>query len=149
MNDFDYIKERFKEQLCYYDRRAKKYQRYYQIMCILIIIISPIPMVLLSFADLEFIPTLIIVLASYLTTILSSIVNFLKFHDFWISYRSTEQELRREYVHFLTETGEYKNLNHEQRMKLFITRCEELMGQERSKWLDKIQQQDLSSKNRT
>lgn len=144
----DYIEDRFKDQLAYYDKKATSYRKKYCRLSVALVFLTPLPMFVLSFVHLDWWLTLSFAASSYIGTILSSLMNLFRYHDLWTSYRGTEQQMRREEAHYQTKTDVYANseLTDEGRLSLFVNRCEELMAQERSKWLDRIQQQDLQNK---
>jgi len=148
MDEREYIEKRFEDQRKYYDKKALQYQKRWIRLNIITVLLAPIPMVILSFVSIPLWARLVLVSASYLATVLSSLLSLLKYRELWITYRSTEQEMLREYYHYKTGTKAYEEINDQQeRFKLFVTRIEEIMAQERSKWLDLIQQQDITTKH--
>jgi len=142
LDEKEYLEKRFDDQRKYYDQRASLYKKKWERLNIILVILSPVPLVILSFVELPWYFKAIIAASSYLSTIIGSILTLLKFREQWLYYRTTEQELLREFYHYKTLTGPYKDQG-ENAFKLFVERVESLLAQERSKWLDYIQQQDL------
>ncbi|WP_126992225.1 DUF4231 domain-containing protein [Thermosipho globiformans] len=142
----DYLEKRFEDQRKYYDKKASLYKKKWEFYSIILVILSPIPLFVLTFVELAWYFKLIIAIASYLSTIFGSLLTLLKYREQWLYYRTTEQELLREYYHYKTLTGPYKD-QEENTFKLFVERVESLLAQERSKWLDYIQQQDLPKRS--
>ena len=148
MDKDTYEKERFQDQKNYYDRKAVKYQKKWLLLSVIIVLLSPIPLVVLSFVELPITAKVVILGVSYLSTVFGSLLSLLKYRELWISYRTTEQEMLKEYYQYKTGTGAYAGIgDDEERFKLFVERIEGIMAQERSKWLDYIQQQYLPGKN--
>jgi len=146
MDERDYIRERFNDQKNYYDRKAIKYQKKWLNLSIIVILLTPIPIVVFSFISTPWYITLLVVGSSYFMTVVGGILNLLKYRELWLSYRAIEQQMLREYYHYKTQTGNYAFEDDNKRFKLFVERIEQLMAQERSRWLSDIQQQDLSKK---
>lgn len=139
-----YIEKRFDDQRKYYDRKAQKYKKMWHFWGILIIILLPLPMFLLTFAEMQLWVKILISLSSYLVSVASSLLNFLKYRELFINYRAVEQEMKREYQHYITRTKYYEKLDDDKAFKLFVERIEALLAQENSKWLDdNLKQQDL------
>jgi len=144
MDEESYERDRFQDQRNYYDKKATRYQRKWLAFSIIIVLLSPVPLVVLSFVELPMVAKLIILGTSYAATVLGSLLSLLKYRELWISYRTTEQEMLKEYYQYKTCTGAYSGIqNKEERFRLFVERIEGIMAQERSKWLDYIQQQYL------
>ena len=142
----DYIKERFEDQRNYYDEKAIKYQKKWIRLNIALVLLAPLPIVVFSFISVPWYLTLLVVGSSYLTTVIGGILNLLKYRELWLSYRTTEQQMLREFYHYKTHTGNYREENEQKRFQLFVERIEQLLAQEHLHWSSDIQQQDLSKK---
>jgi len=130
--NFDkYLKERYFDQLNWYDKKAAENQRKYKVLQGLIIILSAItPIAILaggifnSFA----------VFTSTLVAIFTSIIGAFKYHENWVSYRTTCETLKKEYYYYQMKANAYKIASDPE--TLFVDRVEEVISRENTLWVN-------------
>lgn len=137
-----YINQRAKPAVIYYDRMGKWYRNQHKGTRILgIILAAAIPLInVFPDVKLDQEHSLQLVIASILGAIISilgSINTFSRYHDKWLSYRSTCEQLRQELIRFLF-TG-YDSGLPEVRDREFILRFESIIAQEYDRWFDLTQ----------
>ncbi len=130
-----YLRERFEDQVKWYDGKAKANQRKYGVMQWLAIGLSALTPVLI---ELEFsgyyghIPT---ITASVVAVLTAGLKTF-KYHENWVSYRATCESLQRERHYYNARIGDYGRVALEDdRHALFVERVEALIGRENQVWL--------------
>lgn len=64
------------------------------------------------------------------------------FHEQWISYRSTSENLKSEYFKYINEIDEYENLS--EREKIFAKNVNKIVTQNNLTWKD-LQRQETKS----
>jgi hypothetical protein len=71
-----------------------------------------------------------------LITITTAFLQLTKAHESWILFRSTAENLKREYHMFMHSSGEYANPNRteDEKNKMFIERAESVISAEGSKY---------------
>jgi hypothetical protein len=132
-----YLESRVQQYQGWYDKKAVKAKRWFQVQRFVAVIgATVVPVVL----NLDWIPY-----PKYVATILSLIVAISvalekSFHigDQWKNYRSTEQYLGREKISFLTGDGPYKGLEADTAFHLLVERCEAQIAAENSATLNII-----------
>ena len=73
---------------------------------------------------------------------IAGVLKIYKFQEKWINYRSTAEDLKREKLMYLTETGFYgKNLDKDKKFNSLVNRVESILSNENIKW------QELASNN--
>ena len=123
-----YLKERYEDQVAWYDRRAVLYKRLnyiFQMPTILIAAVVPI------FAVLENKWTTVVL--STMMAILTGITNLCKFEEKWHSYRTTCETLKKEYFFYKSKINEYRDAAEPE--ELFVERVESAISREHTKWL--------------
>ena len=148
-NASDYIENRLKKQLNWYEKKAKEnLYRYYIIQILILGVGALIPIV--NVVDG---PELAIrVLSSILGAIIvgaTGILQLTKAQEIWIVSRSSAETLKKEYNLYMLKAGDYSdtNLTDEMRDKLFIERSESVM--EGTKYFSLRQKSESATKNRT
>jgi hypothetical protein len=120
--------ERLEDQLSWYDKKSIETQKWYKRLKISEIIaaaIIPFIAALDGFAILTGILGVLIV-------ILIGIESLNHYHDNWISYRSTAEQLKHEKYLWLSKAGPYKDANNPEVM--LAERVESLISREHAKW---------------
>jgi len=123
-----YMKERYEDQVRWYDEKAIYCKRMNYLCQIPIIIMGPLITV---FALLEY--KWITVLLSAIMSILIGILNFCKFEEKWHNYRTTCETLKKEKYFYEYRLNEYRDA--EDPEELFINRVESIISREHTKWL--------------
>jgi len=129
----EYLENRYKNQLEYYDKAATKNQKRYKLFQWLLIILSATTPILaalqLNWGDLQ-IPVVII---SSVVAILTTGMKTFQYQELWVSYRTTMEQLKPELYYYNFNAGPYaeEGVNKE---KLFVARAEAIMSKEQKGW---------------
>lgn len=130
----NYINKRILNQRSYYSKKCKTKQQRFTILSItLIVVTSIIPIIAL----LDFIPykEVITAIVGALSTILSSLIFFFRDKEIWTQYRATSEKLKSELYKYRSKAEKYFSLPDEKAFNLFVTTCEEIMGNENEQWI--------------
>jgi len=132
----DYLKNRYQGQINWYDKKSKQNKKRYDIFQWVLIISSSITPVLIAinfglseFADLKWVTLIVAVVV----TISASSIRIFRFHDNWVSYRTTCETLKKELYMYQAGIGEYRNSADKD--SIFVERVEILISQENTLWL--------------
>lgn len=123
-----YLKERYNDQVYWYDRKSilhKRLNYVFQIPTIFIAAIIPI------FAILE--EKWITVVLSAILAVFVGINNFCKFEEKWHNYRTTCETLKKELYYCRSRINEYRDTKEPE--ELFIERVESIISSEHTRWL--------------
>ncbi len=126
-----YLKERYEDEISWYDIRSSKNKRYYQCFQWAAIIISaslPAKVVLMP-DGLK----LITVVFSVLLAIATGALKTFRFEENWINYRTIAETLKKEKHYYDAGTLEYATA--EDRERLFVERVEALISRENTLWM--------------
>ncbi len=124
----NFIKERLDPEIEWYSKKAtenKSKFHGYQIVLIVVGVLIPIINVI-DFAPLE---TRII--SAILGGTIAGIIGLLqlkKYHENWISYRSTEEALKKEKYTFENSAGQYSGLSDDEKLKLLVENVESIIS---------------------
>jgi hypothetical protein len=130
--EFDrYVKERYKDQVNWYSRKADKNKMYYLLLQGTVIVLAAITPVIIALG--EQVASWIGVLASSLVAIGTALLKAFKYQENWNNYRATCETLQREIHCYTAEIGEYGGSQDPQ--QLFVSRVESLISSENTVWL--------------
>jgi hypothetical protein len=129
----DYIAERVNDAIAWYDKSADKNKKYYLRMRAATVIGGALVPVLVNL-DFPYIDVLTTVI-SLVVVLLVSLESVYHYREQWTNYRSTEQNLRREYFLFTSKGGAYASKEKGEAYQHFVERVEELIGTENSSTL--------------
>lgn len=130
MQESDYLKQRLEDQLNWLEARGTSNQSTYKrLRLIEITAAALIPFL----AGMEGIPhgTVIVGALGVVVTLCTGMMSLGKYHENWIQYRTTAEQLKQERYFFLTGSGPYAdnpNLN------LLVERVEALLAKENATW---------------
>jgi hypothetical protein len=129
----EFIAERVNDAIAWYDRSADKYKKYYlRTRAATVIGGALVPVfVNLKIPYIDVLTTII----SLMVVMLVSLESVYHFREQWTNYRSTEQNLRREYFLFTSKGGAYANIDREPAYQHFVERVEEAIGAENTSTL--------------
>ncbi len=119
----DYLKNRYQQEVEWYEQRASGNKFWYRVFQTTLIIISAI-VPILALSNLKW-PT---VVASVLVAILTVLIKTFKFQENWINFRTTCETLKKECHLFDAGCFEYENTP--DKRKLFVERVEALISRE-------------------
>ncbi len=131
-----YLKDRYLNQITWYDEKAIDNQRKYRRLQWLVIILAAVTPALIEL-DLN---TLVgqgighlATITSVAVAILTTALKTFKYQENWINYRTTCETLRKEKHYYDAKIGEYQNAN--DRNALFIERVESMISRENTLWV--------------
>ena len=126
----EYLKERYKHQVQWYDNTSTQNKRYYHWLQWTVIIISAsVPALVASIPTWKWITvTLSIILA-----IATAALKTFKFQENWVNYRTIAETLKKEKHYYDVEAGEYAAV--EDKEQLFVERVEALISRENTLWM--------------
>ena len=133
-----YLKDRYQDQVDWYDRKAATSQTVYHRMQWAIIILAAVTPVLVVFVLDRELPTALSHLpavTSAAVAILTAALKTFKYQENWISYRSTCEALRREKHLFDADLNDYRAGSDKERRSVFVERVEDLLASENTAWL--------------
>jgi len=141
-NDFNIYRDgRYERATKYYDGRANKNRRWHRFSSIYIVVTSIAIAPLLSANPFEVGNELALYLSPTIA-ILTGIAAHFRFHESWLSYRSTWDSLQHELPWRNAEVAHYKGS--EDRNALFVERVESLISQEGDDWLNRHSKREKS-----
>lgn len=148
MNDEEfkkYLKERYEEQINWYDKKAGKNQKAYKILQWGVIVLAAITPVLVAIESTSLL-RFIAVISSFLVAAGTTILKAFKYQENWINYRTTCETLRKEIYYFNAGIDEYKNSDEPRR--LFVKRVENLISRENTLWLAELKKEDTNTQKK-
>ncbi len=132
VTEFDaYLMDRYEDQIKWYDGKAQKYKRLYNIFQAPILILAAITPVLVVVESNDRVKVITVVVSA-LVAIGTSMLKTFNFQETWISYRTTCETLKKEKHYYDWKIGEYGQSSN--REKAFVERVESL-PRENTMWL--------------
>ena len=139
MNIQDYLKTRLDDQIKWYSEKSIVNQKKYkQWQVIKIAVALAIPVLTLGIEDWSPLKYIIGILGA-LVAFLESYMRIYNFKDLWTSYRISSESLLREKLKFNLKAAPYEGDN---RDKLLVERCEDIMNSENSSWKELVGQEE-------
>ena len=131
--EFDeYVRNRFCEQIEWFDKKAVKYKKCHQRLTFASIALSAsAPALIAIFEQARAIP----IGTTALLTIVTGTMAAYSFQEQWLKYRVMVSSLRREKHLYDAGIKDYKDADPEQRRQLFVERIEDLLTAENKNWL--------------
>jgi len=131
-----YLKERYQNQIDWYEKKATSNQsRYSKLQWILIILSALTPVLIaidFSLTEYSFLKW-IAVITAVIVSISAGTLRIFKYHDNWITYRTTCETLKKEIHLYKAGIGDYANAKDKE--SVFVQRVESLISQENTLWL--------------
>jgi len=135
--DFDdYLKNRYWDQIRYYEDKAGQNQRIYRYLQWALIILAALTPALIEFNLNELIGDgfgHLATLTSVIVVILTAALKTFKYQENWINYRTTCEALKKE--KFLYDAGLSDYQQSDDRQAQFVDRVEALLARENTLWL--------------
>jgi len=132
----EYLKDRYHDQIKWYDQKSIEFQKKYRLSQWLLIIFSSLtPLLILvdklakNIVWLSWIPVGTAVLVAGLTAASKT----LHFQENWINYRTTCETLKKEEYLYEADVGDYSTAGNKE--ALFVERVESLISRENTLWL--------------
>ena len=155
INCTDYMKDRVDDQLSYYASAANAAKRKFHMMQSSIIVLGLLVPVIVnlplewSFDGVKYDITqgiqLVVTVLSLTLAILTGLLNFKKFGELWLTYRMTEESLKRQKFLFLARSGKYAAEN---AFDIFVQSIESLISNEHNEFHSLIQETSQSKENK-
>jgi hypothetical protein len=131
-----YLKERYEDQVDWYDRKAQAMKKTYGRVQMLVIVLAALTTVAAavgtSVGSAGSISKWVTVAISALVTIFTALLNTFKYKETWLNYRGTFDALKRERSFYLAQVGDYGKAA--DREGLFVLRVEAIFAQESAEW---------------
>jgi len=131
-----YLKERYQDQIDWYEKKSSSNQSRYSKFQWTLIILSALTPVLIAidfgFAEYSFLKW-IAVITAVIVAICAGALRIFKYHDNWITYRTTSETLKKEIHLYNAGIGDYTNAKDKE--SVFVQRVESLISQENTLWL--------------
>lgn len=131
MDEKEYLENRLEDQRKYYSINSSKSKRYYYRFKSAEISIAVIIPFLTGYISENEVIKYIIGLLSVLLALLTGLEVLYKFHDKWITYRSTAESLLQEKYMFLAKAGPYKE---DHSIAVLTERVESILAKENATW---------------
>jgi hypothetical protein len=143
VNEEEYLKNRLDEQLAWYSKESKYNKICYKRLRLSEIVAAALIPLLSGAGDKITYNAWIIGVLGVLIAIAAAISSLSKFHENWIQYRTTLEQLKHEKYLFLTGVKPY---NLEDKFPLLVERVEGLISKENSYWARSVKQVTKSDK---
>ena len=142
--DFEeFLKNRYYQQIDWYDRKAARNHWAYKILQSTLIILSAItPVLVVVGGALE---RWLAVFISALVAIEASTLKVFKFQENWINYRTTCETLRKEIHYYKAKIYGYGNTDDPE--ALFVDGVETLISREHTLWLVSHKREEAAVEN--
>ena len=139
MNEEEYLKDRLEQQISWYGNKSRVNQEWYKKLRLAEIAAAAfIPFLSGMQAKAPWFPWIIGSLG-VLIAVAGAASTLFKFHENWIQYRATAEQLKHEKFMYLTRT----NLYHaNDRFALLVERVENLISKENTAWAQVTKKQD-------
>lgn len=130
-----YLKDRYYDQINWYDKKAVANQSTYHRYQWLLIILSGLTPVLILLEQREIFPDSwwLPLLSSVVVAVATSALKIFKYQETWINYRTTCETLRKEIYYYDAGAEDYREGVDKE--ALFIERVESLISRENTLWL--------------
>ena len=128
-----YLKERYHDQVDWYDRKSianQKFYRRFQWTLIVLASLTPILIGIEKWVDNDIMLWLPLI-TSFIVAIATAALKTFKYQENWIDYRSTCESLKHEKYLFLTGASPYATEN---AFALLVERIENLLAKENNAW---------------
>ena len=129
------VKDLLAHELYFYSSKAILYKRLFICLSLFTVLMPAAVTGLSSFANITPIYVkILITVFSAISTASAGILGIFKVRDHWINYRTNCERLKREIILYTEKIAPHDGITEEQSYKLFIERCEDIIGDERTQW---------------
>ena len=135
MNEEKYLKDRLDDQLTWYGKRSQYNQAWYKRLRLIEIIAAAIIPFLAGMGDSLTYSSWAIGGLGVLIAIAAGASSIFKFHENWIKYRTTAEQLKHEKFLYLTNTKPYDS---DDKLGSLVQRVEMIISKENSAWAETI-----------
>jgi len=137
MKEEEYVNERLNDQINWYSKKSQTNQKWYKNLRLAEIISASLIPFLSGMGDKVPYNAWIIGALGVLIAIATATSSLFKFHENWIQYRTTVEQLKHEKFPYLTKVKPYES---EDRFNLLVERVEGLISKENSYWAKSVKQ---------
>jgi hypothetical protein len=132
--EHDYLKDRLQEQLDYHGKASKENKKkFYSLQFIIILTSALIPIVNVVSPAGDALRLISSILGGIIV-VSTSLMQLHKYHENWITFRSTQELLKREKYLYLNDAGEYANIEPEKKKRLLVENTESIVSSETSRY---------------
>lgn len=130
----DYLKNRYNDQLNYYEKASAKNKKKYKNFQWILIILSTLTTILAALPrsdkfDMQY----LVVATSGLVAILTSGLKTFQYQELWVNYRSTIEQLKPEIYYYNFNVGDYAQEGIDKE-SIFVSRVEQILNKEHDVW---------------
>ncbi|HKR06927.1 MAG TPA: DUF4231 domain-containing protein [Bacteroidia bacterium] len=156
----DYVVKRYNDQMNYYDKAASKYQKRYKLFQWILIILSAITPVLAALNGMswshddksntvgtQFVQMIVVVVSSVVAILTSGLKTF-QYQDLWVTYRTTNEQLKPEFYYYEFSIGPYGAPGVDKE-SIFVSRVEAILNKEHVQWPPAKNLQDEQNKQKS
>ncbi len=134
MEEKEYISNRVEDQINWYSKKSSSCQRWYKGCRIFEIVLAvSIPLVTLLIHN-NYCLKIYTAAIGLLIAIAAGLQSLNKWHENWIAYRATSENLKQEKYMYLTRAGLYSRYDDSTCFKEFASRCETIISSENINW---------------
>ena len=137
MTEEEYVNDRLNDQINWYSKKSQANQKWYKNLRMTEIISASLIPFLSGIGDKVAYNAWIIGALGVLIAIATATSSLLKFHENWIQYRTTVEQLKHEKFLYVTNVKPYDSEN---RFHLLVERVEGLISKENSYWAQSVKQ---------
>jgi hypothetical protein len=132
--EHDYLNDRLQEQLDYHSKASKENKKkFYSLQFIIILTSALIPIVNVVSPAGDALRLISSILGGIIV-VSTSLMQLHKYHENWITFRSTQELLKREKYLYLNDAGEYANIEPEKKKRLLVENTESIVSSETSRY---------------
>ena len=129
----DYVENRYKDQMSYYNKAAGENQKKYKRFQWVLIIFSGLTPILAAFDGKWVSLQVPVVLISAIVAILTAGLKTFQYQEMWVNYRATNELLKPEIYYYNFSVGPYAEESTD-RETLFVSRVETIPDKEHINW---------------
>jgi hypothetical protein len=143
MKEEEYLKDRLEHQLTWYSKKSQYNQKWFKRLRMVEIVSAAIIPFLSGMSDKIPYSLWLIGGLGVLIAVAAATSALFKFHENWIEYRTTTEQLKHEKYIYLTNTKPYDT---EEKLGLLVERVEALISKENSAWAVTTKKQSYTTK---
>ena len=129
----DYVENRYKDQMSYYNKAAGKNQKKYKQFQWVLIIFSALTPILAAFDGKWVSLQVPVVLISAIVAVLTAGLKTFQYQEMWVNFRATNELLKPEIYYYNFSVGPYGDEGIDKET-LFVSRVETILDKEHINW---------------
>lgn len=137
MKEEDYLKDRLEDQLAWYSQKSQQNQNCFKLLRLVEIVSAALIPFIAGMGDKILYNAWIVGGLGVLIAVAAATSSLFKFHENWIQYRTTVEQLKHEKFLYLTGIKPYDSEN---RFPVLVERIECLISKENSYWAQSVKQ---------